>query len=176
MIVKLSDLAPARRREEVGRAIEVTLAALMTAQPTADLVQSLASTLDATGYADTPDGRKMIARQLTELAPGHAQARSLGSYVRYGKTMQRWEWLPRSQVSSVPGQADAFAARQLDKPARHVAASLHGYSITYDPMDPATVLAAKRFGEWVEIIRAETELPGGTEAATGEGETDWTVS
>lgn len=87
---KLRELHPKVRREKVTDALNGVLRGLDGPTPTGDVVKAIA---DFMGL-DRED-QNLAARYVLELAATHPMSRLTGeSFVKYGKTMQRREWLP----------------------------------------------------------------------------------
>jgi hypothetical protein len=78
------------RRDKVTDALNGVLRLLEEPTGTGEVVKRVA---DFMGL-DKAD-QNLAARYIVELAPGHPMSRLTGeSFVKYGKTMQRREWLP----------------------------------------------------------------------------------
>lgn len=90
MASQLRDLHPRLRREKVTDALNGVLRQLDGPEKTSDVVRRVAELMGL----DKKD-QHLAARYIVELAPSHPLSRLTGdSFVKYGKTMQRREWLP----------------------------------------------------------------------------------
>ncbi len=89
-MVSLRDLHPKVRREKVTDALNGVLRLLEGPTGTGEVVARVA-TLMGLDKAD----QNLAARYIVELAPKHPLSRLTGdTFVKYGKTMNRREWLP----------------------------------------------------------------------------------
>jgi hypothetical protein len=88
--MKLSDLTGRVRREKISDALEIILRQLTGTATTAEIVKRIA---DALGVPKTE--LPMIAKIVVSIGTDHRLCRLTGeTFERYGKTMQRREWLP----------------------------------------------------------------------------------
>lgn len=89
----LADLIPGKRRERVRVAADVILRKAAGPLSTTELVPLVA---DALGE---PKAAHTVARVLVDLAPEHPAASQTGEpFVRFGRTMRRWEWRPMTKA------------------------------------------------------------------------------
>jgi hypothetical protein len=88
--MKLSDLTGRVRREKISDALEIVLRQIVTTATTSEIVTKVG---DALGV---PKGElPIIAKIVVQIGTGHRLCRLTGeTFERYGKTMQRREWLP----------------------------------------------------------------------------------
>lgn len=87
---KLMDLHPRIRREKVTDALNGVLRQLEEPTNTGEVVKRVAAFMGL-----DKDEQNIAARYVVELAPKHLMSRLTGeSFVKYGRTMQRREWLP----------------------------------------------------------------------------------
>lgn len=90
----LAELRGHIRRAKVAAALDVALRTLKEPTRTTDVVSAIALILDT-----TKEEHQLIARDVGQLADTHPSARLTGeTFVRYGKTMQKREWLPLAKL------------------------------------------------------------------------------
>lgn len=86
--MRLLDYTPRVRKEKVAIALAAALRKIEEPTPMAGVVAEVCAILD------TKESRE-VAYILDALKRTHAHARQTGEvFKRYGKEMQRWEWLP----------------------------------------------------------------------------------
>jgi hypothetical protein len=115
----LAELIPSVRRAKIADALEAALRQIKEATPTSDIVKRVSVILGA----EKETG--VIARVIGELAPSHPRAQETGeTFVKYGRTMRRREWL--APPKRKPGSAqisldDAELRRRREAIAAHEA-------------------------------------------------------
>lgn len=109
--MRLGELAPKVRREQVRLAVDGVLRQADIPVPTGELVKRV------TAFLDAKEDQDWIARAIVDLAKEHECARQTGdTFVKYGKTMRRWEWLPLHKRSTRP------TAQELERRRAKIAA------------------------------------------------------
>lgn len=87
--MRFRELAPKVRRERIRVAVDGVLRQADVPVSTGELVKLV------TQFLDAKDDQDWIARFIVDLAKEHENARQTGdTFVKYGRTMRRWEWLP----------------------------------------------------------------------------------
>ena len=109
----LADLAPTKRRAVLLAELDRALLVIQEPTPTATLVKAIAKSL---GERDAT----YVARELAKAMPdGHPARRPTGeTFTRYGKTMPRYEWMPKQyrpwQEDPKPATARAAKIAEIE--------------------------------------------------------------
>lgn len=95
--MNLRDLHPRLRIAKITETVDGVLRQASEPLTTSALVKAVAEFLDL-----SKDDQTLAARDVLKLATVHDMARQTDeTFVKYGKTMRRWEWLP-SHVHKAP--------------------------------------------------------------------------
>lgn len=124
----LADLHPRLRRHKVSEALEAALRQIEGPTSTSDLVKRISVILG------TPKETTGIARLVGELAQAHPNAKETGeTFVKYGRTMKRREWLP-SHARGKGGISAEELARRRAVIASHIEAD--EWTVSPEPAEP----------------------------------------
>jgi hypothetical protein len=131
--MRLADYTPRVRRDKVAVALAAALRKIEAPTPTSEIVNEVCATLDTNEV-------RAVAAILDVIKREHPQARQTGeTFERYGKKMQRWEWLP-SHKRTHP----RLTAEELERRRAKIAAD------EATDEDPWTVHPAPATGEFLE--------------------------
>lgn len=105
--MQFHELSAKVRRDRVRTAVDGVLRQADVPMGTGDLVKAVTRFLDAKEQQD------WIARCVVDLSKEHPQARQTGdTFVKYGKTMRRWEWLPDHKRNTRPSAEELERRRE----------------------------------------------------------------
>lgn len=106
--MKLADLTPRVRRERIMLAVEGILGQIAEPISTAELVKRVAA------FLKTEEPGAYVAKELQKATPtGHPARKPTGeTFVKYGKTMNRYEWFPSKAAPKPRKEHPATAARR----------------------------------------------------------------
>lgn len=108
-MTQLTDLAPRVRVERVRLALNGVLRQITVSTPTSEIVKRVS---DFLGIATNPE-RTLVARDIMKLSKGHPCARQTAEeFVKYGRTMKRWEWLPSHSNRTSPISEEELERRR----------------------------------------------------------------
>lgn len=153
------DLSPDARAREAETVLRLAIARLREPVPTAKLVDMVAEILGNHGFEVSGlDGKTALAQFISRRAKDHPNAVSVGTFQRYGRTMNRWEWSPdarkpvaqRLEIVAPAGPKDHALVTEWQSKWDSGLAPLW-----YDIGDTAHVAVARRFAE---LVQAEREL------------------
>lgn len=127
-MTKLSDLTPKVRRERIMGAVDGILRQIDEPISTADLVRRVTEFLSAS------EGSSYVAKELQKATPaGHPQRQPTGeTFVKYGKPMKRYVWLP-SRAAKPRKEHPATAERR-----RQIEALKRSSAVKEEPADDWT--------------------------------------
>lgn len=105
--MRFSELKASVRRERVCEAVDGILRRADLPMSTGELVKA------ATTHLDARDCQDWIARAIVDLTKTHPSARQTGEvFVRYGREMRKWEWLPSHARTTKPSAAELQRRRE----------------------------------------------------------------
>lgn len=108
-MTQLTDLSAKARRERVRLALNGVLRQITVATPTSEIVKRVS---DFLGLATNAE-RTLIARDIMALSKGHPCARQTAEeFVKYSRTMKRWEWLPSHSNRTSPISEEELERRR----------------------------------------------------------------